>query len=356
MGFVKRGYGLPLLTLAYFLVTLMSCGGGGGDKPPDDTTPKPYTCSGTPATCLRIGSDWTFEGVILSQGQTGNGGPDPFVLRLDDGRYRIYYAVAETPADPDWWGMVSWISSDGLTFTKESGYRFEGYTLFGHWIVRNPDGSYRMYWLDQKQGSVNSLGYKAIKSASSTDGGWTFVADPGERLTYSGTGYETNGIGLGRVILLGNGTYRMYYAGVSDYGRTLSAVSSDGLNFTREAGVRLDKLCPAEGGAPMVTPILDALGTIHTFLWGTRCTGNYVNSKAGLFDGTTTDGLTITVASSPYVQGYSKDGTMNTWVHPEDFTVVQTPEGLRVYFILYGGGSAIIPETALYSVINKSIK
>ena len=84
--------------------------------------------------------------------------------------------------------MVSWISDDGLNFTKEAGYRFEGYTLFGHWIVRNPDGSFRMYWLDQKQGQVNAMGYKAIKSALSTDGGWTFVAEPGERLTYSGTG------------------------------------------------------------------------------------------------------------------------------------------------------------------------
>jgi len=294
--------------------------------------------------------------MVLSQAQTGNGGPDPFVMRLDDGRFRIYYAVADAPADPDWWEMVSWISSDGLTFTQEPGYRFEGYTLFGHWIVRTSDGSYRMYWLDQKQGSVSSLGYKAIKSALSTDGGWSFTEEPGERLTYSGSGYETNGIGLGRVILLGNGTFRMFYSGISDYGRTLSAASADGLSFAREVGIRLDKLCPAEGGAPMVTPILDALGTFRTFLWGTRCTGNYVNSQAGLFDGTTPDGLAITIASSPLVQGYSKDGTMATWVHPEDFTVVQTPEGLRVYFILYGGSSAIIPETALYGVINTSIK
>jgi hypothetical protein len=354
MNLRNRGFLAILPALALLLLASPSC--SSGTQPPDDTTPKPYTCVGNPSTCLRISNGWTFEGIVLSLSQTGNGGSDPFVLRLEDGRFRLYYAVADTPAEPDWWGMVSWISSDGLNFTQELGYRFEGYTLFGHWIVRNSDGSYRMYWLDQKQGSVNSLGYKAIKSALSTDGGWTFVAEPGERLTYSGTGYETNGIGLGRVSLLGNGTFRMYYSGISDYGRTLSAVSSDGLSFTREAGIRLDKLCPAEGSAPMVTPTLDALGTFHTFLWGTRCTGNYVNSKAGLFDGSTSDGLTITIASSPFVQGYSKDGTMATWVHPEDFTAVQTPQGLRVYFILYGGSSAIIPETALYSVINTSIK
>ncbi|MCK7476888.1 MAG: hypothetical protein M0C28_04610 [Candidatus Moduliflexus flocculans] len=45
--------------------------------------------------------------------------------------------------------------------------------------------------------------------------------------------------------------------------------------------------------APAVTPVIDALGTIHIFLWGTRCTGITSNSKAGLFDGTTADGLTL---------------------------------------------------------------
>jgi hypothetical protein len=344
---------IVLLAGSIALFGLSRCG---AKDAPEDTTPKPYTCAGTPATCLRISNGWTYEGLVLSLSQTGNGGSDPVVIRLDDGRTRIYYAVADTPGDPDWWGMVSWISVDGLSFTKEAGYRFEGYTLFGHWIVRNPDASFRMYWLDQKQGPVNQMGYRAIKSALSTDGGWTFTAESGERLTYSGSGYEANGIGLGRVILLPSGQYRMYYGSVSDYVRVLSAVSTDGLSFTREDGVRLDKLCPPEGGAPAVTPVIDAPGTVHTFLWGTRCTGDYVNSKAGLFDGTTADGLTLDISASPFVQGYSKDGTMSTWVHPEDFTVVQTPQGLRVYFILYGAQSAIISETALYSVINTSVK
>ena len=78
----------------------------------------------------------------------------------------------------------------------------------------------------------------------------------------------------------------------------MSALSSNGLDFAREDGVRLDKLCPPES-VPGLTPIIDALGNFHT--------------------------------------------------------VVQTPEGLRVYFILYNAGQ-VIPETALYSVINTSIK
>jgi len=58
----------------------------------------------------------------------------------------------------------------------------------------------------------------------------------------------------------------------------------------------------------------------------------------------TPDGPTITIAASLFIQGYSKDGTMAAWVHPEDFSVVQTPQGLRVYFILYGGSSRHHPR------------
>jgi hypothetical protein len=156
----------------------------------------------------------------------------------------------------------------------------------------------------------------AIALLSLTSCGLTFVGDPGEWLTYSGTGYETNGIGSGRVILLPDGRFRIYYGGAGDHGRLLSAASTDGLNFTREDDVRLDVLCPPEGGAPGITPIIDALGTFHTFSRAVLCTGNYVNSKAGLFDGTTTDGLTINISSSPFVAGYSKGGMLTNQVEP----------------------------------------
>jgi hypothetical protein len=338
---------LSNLIFSFSLLALVSC----SVKEPEDTTPKPYTCSGTPSTCLQIFSGWTFEGIAATFDQSG---ADPWIIRLDDGRYRLYQRVSlDEPSA--WEGMASWISTSGLGFQQETGYRFQGYTLFQHCVVRNPDGSYRMYWLDQKQGWVNNLANKAIKSAISTDGGWTFSEEDGERLRYSGTGYEVNGIVSCRVLLLPNGSFRMYYHAISDYDRILSALSPDGLNFTREDGIRLDRLCPPETRFGGVTPIIDAQGSIHVFAQTVRCTGNYENPQAGIFDGTTTDGLTINTASLPVVQGYSKDGTRDNSVHPEDYVVVQAPEGLRVYFILYGS-NGVVPETALYSVINKSIK
>jgi hypothetical protein len=335
------------LVFVFSLTADMSC----SKKPPENTTPKPYTCSGTVAQCLRVTNGWTLEGIAATFDQSG---ADPWIIRLDDGRYRLYQRVSiDEPSA--WEGIASWISNDGLSFTQEAGYRLQGFTLFQHSIVRNPDGSYRMFWLDQSQGFVNDLANKAIKSALSTDKGWTFALEPGERLRYSGTGDETNGIVSCRVQVLPNGTFRMYYHAYSDHDKILSALSLDGLNFMREDGVRLDRLCPPETRFGGVTPIIDVQGTMHIFVQTVRCTGNYVNPQTGLFDGTTADGLTIDIASSPFVQDYSKDGTRQNSIHPEDFTVVQTPEGLRVYFILYGAGG-IVPETALYSVINKSIK
>lgn len=332
--------------------------GGCAVKPPEDTTPTPYTCTGTPETCLRISGGWTYEDVVLTKDQTGDAGADPWVVRLDDGRYRLYYAVAINQVT-GWYGIASWISDDGLQFTQENGYRLEAYTPAQFCVVRNPDASWRMYWLDLKQGLVDNRGGKAIKSALSNDGAWTFTEETGERLTYAASGYEEKGLGSCKVVALPAGGFRMYYTGYdADHGRTLSALSADGLAFAREDGVRLDVLCPPEDFPGNVTPIVDALGTYHTFTRAVRCTGDYVNAVSGLFDGTTTDGLTLNIASSPYVQGYSKDGTLTNQVDPQDFCPVQTPQGLRVYFVLYnsGGTSQIIPETAIYSVINTSIK
>jgi hypothetical protein len=317
---------------------------------PEDATPKPYTCQGTVEHCLRVSSPWTFEGQVATYAQSGS---DPWIIRLDDGRYRLYRR--ETIDEPSAWeGLASCISTDGRSFTPEDGYRFQGYTLFMHCVVRNPDASYRVYWLDQKQGVVNNAGNKAIKSAISIDGGWTFAEEAGERLTYSGTGSEVNGIGPCRVLPLADGSFRMYYHAYSDHDVILSALSPDGVNFNREDGIRLDRLCPAETQFHHVVPVIDALGTTHVFAKTTRCTGNYENPVDGIFDGTTLDGLTVNIAPSPFIRGYSKDGTFSNSVNPDDFLVIQTPAGLRVYFMLYA--NTLDAETALYSAINAAIK
>ncbi|MCK7476886.1 MAG: hypothetical protein M0C28_04600 [Candidatus Moduliflexus flocculans] len=71
-----------VIMVAVGLLVLSGLSGCGAKEEPEDTTPEIYTCAGDPATCLRIANGWTYEGTVLSLSQTGNGGPDPVVIRL----------------------------------------------------------------------------------------------------------------------------------------------------------------------------------------------------------------------------------------------------------------------------------
>src|SRR3989344_5130334 len=70
-------------------------------------------------------------------------GSVPFVHKLKDGKIRLYYCSSG--------GILSAISSDGLSFTKEEGIRISPGTGFelqvcDPTIVNLPDGKMRMYY------------------------------------------------------------------------------------------------------------------------------------------------------------------------------------------------------------------
>jgi hypothetical protein len=326
------------------------------EKPPENTMAEPYTCSGGPVECLRIQTGWTYEGRLLDYKFS-----DHCVIRLADGRY---WLIAGVPVDEPnrIVGVESYVSSDGLSFQKEAGYRITNKGLFMPCVLRTKEESIRLYYVDQTQGPPSNKGYKAVKSAISTDGGVNFTVENGERLTYLSTGYEVDGIRQARVLFLPDGRYRMYYQGISDYSRILSAVSVDGLNWTREDGIRVDPkaVCPAADGFAGNFPMIDAAGTYHLFLQAVRCTGNYENARAGTFDALSTDGLNFVVGATPIVEGYLKADTYHgnvsdPGVDPEDLSPLQTPNGIRIYFALYDKGK-VIPESGIYSVLNTSIR
>ena len=75
-------------------------------------------------------------------------------------------------------------------------------------------------------------------SAISQDGR-NFTAEAGVRVDNGGT-HDSAVAGGPNIVKLPNGTLRMYYYGYSDRYRILSAHSTDGLNWTKEEGVRLD--------------------------------------------------------------------------------------------------------------------
>jgi hypothetical protein len=71
---------------------------------------------------------------------------DANVVEIGGGKYRMYYSAE--PETPGFKGQVySAVSSDGIKWTEESGTRME-WTTFPS-VIKLPDGKYRMYFQNQ---------------------------------------------------------------------------------------------------------------------------------------------------------------------------------------------------------------
>ncbi|MCI0341053.1 MAG: alpha/beta hydrolase fold domain-containing protein [Planctomycetales bacterium] len=108
--------------------------------------------------------------------------PDPF--RLPDGRIRLYYFASPAPqgrgpGDPARaegpHEVRSAVSTDGLRFVEEDGVRFAREGLTDPDVVRLPDGRFRMYFPVHAGRAAGS-----VLSATSPDG-LAFTEDPGVR-------------------------------------------------------------------------------------------------------------------------------------------------------------------------------
>lgn len=158
----------------------------------------------------------------------------PDIIQLPNGSYRMYYYGSDGAN----YRILSAISTDGLTWTKESGVRVDiggpydsGGATDGH-VIKLPNGTYRMYY----HGTDGAVG--RILSAISSDG-INWVKEDGVRIDSSQSG--SSDVGNAEVLLLQNGTYRMYYKaydGVHNY--ILSALSTDSLSWYGEPGVRIN--------------------------------------------------------------------------------------------------------------------
>lgn len=128
-------------------------------------------------------------------------------------------------------------SSNGLKFKHESGNTPDGNDPA---IIRQPDGSLRMYYVRNKEKKSQPKGppQSDIYSAVSDDGlNWS--DDPGIRIKGDDTGGFAS---VPDVVNIGSGKLRMYYVGFNsqktvDY--IFTATSTDGLAWTRESGRRL---------------------------------------------------------------------------------------------------------------------
>lgn len=88
------------------------------------------------------GKNWQKRGFATFAGGEGMTPVDPDAFELDDGRLRMYfYDIADRTSHK----FYSAVSSDGINFTVEPGIRFEADQIYDPNVVRLPDGRYRMY-------------------------------------------------------------------------------------------------------------------------------------------------------------------------------------------------------------------
>lgn len=165
-------------------------------------------------------------------------GSVPFVHKLQDGKVRLYYCNNK--------GILSALSGDSLTFVKEPGVRISPGTGFelqvcDPTIVDLPDGKIRMYYK-----GANSLNpgpgqsIHKIYSAISSDG-LTFQKE-GLRID-SETSGDDGWASVPDAIALPDGQVRLYYVTAAGKQHGIgSAISSDGLKFVKEPGIRVPNL------------------------------------------------------------------------------------------------------------------
>jgi len=203
-------------------------------------------------------------------------GSVPFIHKLSGGKSRLYYCKDNA--------ILSAVSSDGLTFTKESGVRISPGTGFESFvcdptIVNLPDGKLRMYYKGANTMKPGSGAIHKIYSAISSDG-LTFQKE-GLRID-SETNDDNGWASVPDAIMLPDGRVRIYYVTAAKMEHGIgSAISSDGLNFVKEPGLRVPNL---------VDPALIKIGNKYV-LFGASIDERFAALPKGIYYLESSDGL-----------------------------------------------------------------
>lgn len=249
------------------------------------------------------GTTWTKTGIAFVSDR-----PDddkrilcPWVIRLADGRFRaLYMGFGSTAPDGTFGRLLSAISNDGVTWTKEPGIRLDHhpgaeYRVLSESIIAKPGGGFRMYYE-----AVGNLG-NVVMSATSSDG-LVWTPDEGLRLSELQTI-----LGSPRALVLPNGSVRLYFHRYPspveirlDAGNhVLSATSTDGLAFTVDQGVRIPQTIEAyeKEATYCAQPIDLGGGKVRVIYsgWNGETTGRGVIMTALSTDG----GVTFTKVPKP---------------------------------------------------------
>lgn len=210
----------------------------------------------------------------------------PTVVKLPDGRVRLYY-VSTDPADGG--VVRSAISDDGLGFTKEKGTRLrpgaagrpDDSGVIHMDVLALPGGGFRMYY-----DAVGSVGdapdWRGIRSAFSADG-LDWQKDPGFRVKAGKDPIPFADMVWSPYAERKSGTTKLFFSletdrRPADRAGVYVAISSDGLTFSVKADHPVLGLDPAVGsdpgygaggmlGLPQDPAIVDVDGGRRLFYW-----------------------------------------------------------------------------------------
>jgi hypothetical protein len=174
-----------------------------GSKWAEDETGKRYqTDRKLYSTISSDGKKWIKEDGVRFW-DYGDGKPGeiftsvPDVIRLPDGRLRMYYTRGATSA-------TALSSDEGLTWTKETELNFNRKVAIDLDVIQLDDGSYKVFFTTFA--GDFGIGEQWVMSASSVDG-INFVVDEGKLIEPSSSG----GLVADPDVIKVDGGYRMYY-------------------------------------------------------------------------------------------------------------------------------------------------
>ena len=170
-------------------------------------------------------------------GRAGTKAVDPSILRLADGRYRLYYyASAPDPGAPGVHAIHSAISLDGIVFAEEG----EAFSYPG---LVDPD--------------VFPLGNEWFMYVFSGDAHATLIATSRDGLDFDYVGpLSLEGWGTTAPVTLDDGQLRLYAFDQRTGHTVASFLSRDGFGWVREEGIRLS----APAGLQITDPFVVRLG------------------------------------------------------------------------------------------------
>jgi predicted GH43/DUF377 family glycosyl hydrolase len=282
---------------------------------------------------------WVFEDQVFSDSSINN----IDVVELDDGRFRAYYMNGS--------GIFSAISDDGgKTFVLEEGARISGGQH--HAVAQLDNGQVRLYYSTPED--------KNLHSAISDDG-LNFTEEDGIRLALGVEGEsDSAAIIHPSIVKLEDDTYKLYYDALNGTGTfpydvqgIMSASSGDGLNFTKDSGLRIpsNNKKPINFANLVWSPFIEFEDGLFKLYFSVE---SNATAKQGAYIAVSEDGVNFQIRKKPILKRDkrlkpNKSGPGGLPGLPQDVFIINVEEGKRLFYWSAG-------EHGTYSAFNALVQ